>query len=253
VSDWRKLRPEWGIVLGSGLGAVVEAVEVKACVPFGAVAELPVSKVPGHAGQFVFGELAGHDVVVAQGRVHLYEGHSAAAVAAGVRFLAERGVQRFVLTNAAGTLNPAFAPGGWMMLSDHLNLTGTSPLLGGPHFLDLSDAYSPALRAAFREAARALGLPLHEGVYAGLPGPQYETPAEVRMLRTLGADAVGMSTIHETIQARALGLEVAAFSCLTNWAAGLSPAPLAHDEVLKTGRAAADSFSRLLASVLAAF
>ena len=250
MSDWRKLRPEWGIVLGSGLGAVVEAVEVKACVPFGAVAELPVSKVPGHAGQFVFGQLAGHDVVVAQGRVHLYECHSAAAVAAGVRFLAERGVQRFVLTNAAGTLNPAFAPGGWMMLSDHLNLTGTSPLLGGPHFLDLSDAYSPALRAAFREAARVLGLPLHEGVYAGLPGPQYETPAEVRMLRTLGADAVGMSTIHETIQARALGLEVAAFSCLTNWAAGLHPGTLGHEEVLETGKSAAGQLAAVLAEAI---
>jgi purine-nucleoside phosphorylase len=250
VSDWRKLRPEWGIVLGSGLGAVVDAVEVKACVPFGAIAELPVSKVPGHAGQFIFGRLGGREVVVAQGRVHLYEGHSAAAVAAGVRFLAERGVRRLVLTNAAGTLNPAFAPGTWMMLSDHLNLTGTSPLLGDPHFLDLSDAYSATLRAAFREAASALEIPLHEGVYAGLPGPQYETPAEVRMLRTLGADAVGMSTVHETIQARALGVEVAAFSCLTNWAAGLSPAPLAHSEVLDTGRAAAGLFARLIARVL---
>jgi purine-nucleoside phosphorylase len=251
VSGWRELRPEWGIVLGSGLGAIVEAVEVQARVPYSEIAGLPVSKVAGHAGQFVFGQLGGCEVVVAQGRVHLYEGHSAAAVAAGVRFLAARGVRRLVLTNAAGTLNSAFAPGSWMMLSDHLNLTGTSPLLGDSHFLDLSTAYSSALRETFREAACVLDLPLHEGIYAGLSGPQYETPAEVRMLRTLGADAVGMSTVHETIQARALGLEVAAFSCLTNWAAGLSPVSLAHGEVLDMGCTAAPSFVRLLTHVLA--
>jgi len=251
VSDWRELRPEWGIVLGSGLGAVVEAVEVQARVPYSEIAGLPVSKVAGHAGQFVFGRLAGREVVIAQGRVHLYEGHGAAAVTANIRFLAERGVQRLVLTNAAGTLNPAFPPSSWMMLNDHLNLTGTSPLIGDPTFLDLTVAYSPALRDAFREAARALDLPLYEGVYAGLPGPQYETPAEIRMLRTLGVDAVGMSTVLETIQARALGLEVAAFSCLTNWAAGLSPALLEHGEVLDTGRATAGSFARLLKELLA--
>ena len=250
MSDWRDLKPEWGIVLGSGLGSVVDAIEVRARVPYSEISELPVSKVAGHAGQFVFGRLAGHEVVVAQGRVHLYEGHSAAAVAAGVRFFAARGVRRLVLTNAAGTLKPGFAPGSWMMLSDHLNLTGTSPLLGGPNFIDLSAAYSPALRVAFSKAAAALGLPLHEGVYAALPGPQYETPAEVRMLRTLGADAVGMSTVHETIQARALGLEVAAFSCLTNWAAGLGDSALAHDEVLATGRTAAAEFARLLTRTL---
>ena len=251
MSDWRDLRPEWGIVLGSGLGAIVDAIELRARLLYSEIPEMPISKVPGHAGQFLFGRLAGREVVVAQGRVHLYESHSAAAVTAGVRFLAERGVRRLILTNAAGTLNADFAPGSWMMLSDHLNLTGTSPLLGGANFLDLSAAYSPALRDSFHKAAAALDIPLHEGVYAALPGPQYETPAEVRMLRTLGADAVGMSTVHETIQARALGLEVAAFSCLTNWAAGLSPEHLAHGEVLDTGRTAAPTFARLLTRVLA--
>ena len=250
MSDWRDLKPEWAIVLGSGLGPVVDAVEIQARVPYSEIPELPVSQVAGHAGQFVFGRLGGREVVVAQGRAHLYEGHRAAAVTAGVRWMAERGVSRLVLTNAAGTLNPGFAPGSWMMLSDHLNLTGTSPLLGGPNFIDLSAAYSPALRTSFRESARALGVPLHEGVYAALLGPQYETPAEVRMLRTLGADAVGMSTVLETIRARALGLEVAAFSCLTNWAAGLGDTALAHDEVLVTGRTAAAEFARLLTRTL---
>ncbi len=141
-----------------------------------------------------------------------------------MRFLARAGIKKLVLTNAAGSVNPDFEPGSWMMITDHLNLTGTTPLLGESDFVDLTDAYSPDWRERFATAARAMGLPLHEGVYAGMLGPQYETPAEVRMLRLLGADAIGMSTVCETIQARALGLEVAGFSCLTNWAAGLEPA-----------------------------
>lgn len=186
-----------------------------------------------------------------KGRVHLYEGHSAEKVTAGVRWMAEQGVQRLVLTNAAGTLNPEFHPGTWMMLSDHLNLTACSPL-DGADFVDLSAAYDPGWRADFRAAAAASGMPLHEGVYAGLRGPQYETPAEIRMLRTLGADAVGMSTVLETIRARALGLPVVAFSCLTNWAAGISAAPLDHEEVLETGRHAAQAMIGLLTTVLTA-
>ena len=154
------------------------------------------------------------------------------------------------LTNAAGTLNPTFPPGQWMMLADHLNLTGTSPLLGAPNFIDLSEAYSKRLREIFRHAAAEAGAPLHEGVYASLLGPQYETPAEVRMLRALGADAVGMSTVLETIQARALGLEVAAFSCLTNWAAGIGAEPLSHDEVTETGRSAVSQLVDILQRAL---
>jgi purine-nucleoside phosphorylase len=184
-----------------------------------------------------------------KGRVHLYEGHSAQEVTAGVRWLAGQGITRLVLTNAAGTLNPDFFPGTWMLLADHLNLTGTSPLHGA-EFIDLSTAYDPTWRAEFRAAAMAQGMPLSEGVYAGLRGPQYETPAEVRMLRTLGADAVGMSTVLETIQARALGLRVVALSCLTNWAAGITAAPLDHQEVLATGQQAAAAMIRLLTQVL---
>jgi purine-nucleoside phosphorylase len=237
-----------GIVLGSGLGPLADAVVVEREVPF-AEAGLPVSSVPGHAGKFVFGKLGGSSVVLMKGRVHLYEGHPPRTVTAGVRWMATQGVQKIILTNAAGTLNPTFHPGQWMMLSDHLNLTGTSPLEGAD-FIDLSAAYDPAWRETFRSAANATGMPLHEGVYAGLRGPQYETPAEVRMLRTLGADAVGMSTVLETIQARSLGLSVAAFSCLTNWAAGISVAPLDHHEVLETGKQAAEAMIGLLTRVL---
>lgn len=238
-----------GIVLGSGLGPLADAVEVGREVSF-AEAGLRVSSVPGHAGRFVFGELGGTPVVLMKGRVHLYEGHGPRAVTAGLRWMAEQGVKRLILTNAAGTLNPEFQPGGWMMLSDHLNLTGVSPLEGAD-FTDLSAAYDPAWRAEFREAAIAAGMPLHEGVYAGLRGPQYETPAEIRMLRLMGADAVGMSTVLETIQARSLGLPVVAFSCLTNWAAGISATPLDHHEVLEAGQQAAQAMIGLMMAVLA--
>lgn len=237
-----------GIVLGSGLGPLAEAVEVEREVPF-AEAGLPASSVPGHAGKFVFGKLGGATVVLMKGRVHLYEGHAPRLVTAGVRWMAEQGIGKIILTNAAGTLNPDFHPGTWMMLSDHLNLTGTSPLEGAD-FIDMSAAYDAVWSTEFRDAAASLEMTLHEGVYAGLRGPQYETPAEIRMLRTLGADAVGMSTVLETIQARSLGLPVAAFSCLTNWAAGITAAPLDHHEVLETGRQAAREMIGLLTRVL---
>jgi len=242
----RDFQPEWGIVLGSGLGSLVEEVDAILSLPYEEITGMPVSTAPGHAGRFVFGRLAGSRVMMAQGRVHLYEGRKADEVTAAVRFMENIGVRRLLLTNAAGTLNSKFAPGSWMMLNDHLNLTGTSPLLGEPNFADMSAVYSPELRARFAKAADEEGLVLHEGVYAGLLGPQYETPAEVRMLRVLGADAVGMSTVLEAIQARALKMEVAAFSCLTNWAAGLGTKPLSHEEVIETGRAASAQMLRIL-------
>jgi purine-nucleoside phosphorylase len=248
--SWQTFRPQWGLVLGSGLGGFVERIDVSEVVSYAEVEGLPQSRVAGHAGEFVFGNLGGVPVVAARGRVHLYEGWSAAEVTAHVRWMAERGIRQLVLTNAAGTCNTEFAPGSWMMLNDHLNLTGTSPLLGGPNFFDMSEVYTKHLRTHFSSAAKSCGMTLHEGVYAGLPGPQYETPAEVRMLQRLGADAVGMSTVLEAIQARALGLEVAGFSCLTNWAAGLSDAPLAHAEVMETGVRAAASLADLLARAI---
>jgi purine-nucleoside phosphorylase len=237
-----------GIVLGSGLGPLADGVGIEREVPF-AEAGLPVSSVPGHAGKFVFGKLAGAPVVLMKGRVHLYEGHGPRQVTAGVRWMAEQGITRLILTNAAGTLNPDFAPGMWMMLNDHLNLTGTSPLEGAD-FIDMSVAYDADWRIRFRDAAKSSGMTLHAGVYASLRGPQYETPAEIRMLRAIGADAVGMSTVLETIQARSLGLPVAAFSCLTNWAAGITAAHLDHHEVLETGKKAAQAMIGLLTRVL---
>ena len=238
-----------GIVLGSGLGVLADEVEVLEEVGF-AEAGLAVSTVPGHAGRFVFGKLGGTDVVLMKGRVHLYEGHGADAVTAGVRWMAGKGVESIILTNAAGTVNRDFPPGTWMALSDHLNLTGTTPLVGA-NFIDMSEAYDKAWRTEFLKAASELGMPLHEGVYAGLCGPQYETPAEVRMVRTLGADAVGMSTVLEAIQAKSLGMKVAGFSCLTNWAAGMQET-LNHEEVLETGKAAGSVMVKLLEKVLGA-
>lgn len=238
-----------GIVLGSGLGGLVGRVEVEREVPF-AAAGLPGSTVPGHPGQFVFGKLAGTPVVLMLGRLHLYEGHPATEVAAGVRWLHGQGVGDLVLTNAAGSLRAEWPPGSWMMLGDHLNLTGTSPLEGRPEFVDLSEVYDRDWRAMFRTGAMALGLPLHEGVYAGLRGPQYETPAEVAMLRGFGADAVGMSTVLEAIEARALGMRVAGFSCLTNWAAGMDGGALDHGEVVEAGTRAGAALAELLEKVL---
>jgi len=238
------------IVLGSGLNSFVETLEIDAAIPYHNIEGLPPSKVPGHLGQFALARIGGHPLLIAQGRVHLYEGWKASEITAGIRLMHRIGIQKLILTNAAGALNPAFAPGSWMMLSDHLNLSGATPLLGGANFIDLTEAYDANIREIFRTAARTLGTPLHEGVYASLPGPQYETPAEVRMLRTLGADAVGMSTVLETIQARALGLEVCALSCLTNWAAGITGELLSHEEVSDTGRTAAGTLTRLLTAAL---
>lgn len=242
---WRGMT---GIVLGSGLGGLADEVEVEREVGF-MEAGLAGSTVPGHAGKFVLGKWNGTDVVLMKGRVHLYEGHAAVDVTRGVRWMAERGVDSLILTNAAGTVSREFHPGSWMMISDHLNLTGTSPL-SGVEFIDMSGVYDKDWRQRFLKAAGRSGVTLHEGVYAGLRGPQYETPAEVRMLRTLGADAVGMSTVLEAIQAKALGMRVAGFSCLTNWAAGMQET-LNHGEVLETGKAAASVMVKLLMEVIA--
>lgn len=238
------------IVLGSGLDSVArDPIET---IPYSEIPEIPKPSVPGHRGEFSLCEFAGKRVIFARGRVHLYEGRTAKEAGSIVRTLANTGVKKLILTNAAGALNRNFHPGDWMMFTDHLNLTGASPLMGSPNFLDLSECYSGALRKTFVSAARRIKLPLRQGVYAALPGPQYETPAEVRMLRRLGADAVGMSTVLETIQARALGMEVAAFSCITNLAAGISTKHLSHEEVLTVGTDASKKFGRLLEHTLPA-
>ena len=237
---------ETAIVLGSGLGGFVESLPHDFSVEYGAIEGLPASGVPGHAGRFIVTKLAGRPLLVAQGRVHLYEGWSAQEVVKNIQLMHAIGIKKLLLTNAAGTLNKFFEPGSWMMLSDHINLLGASPLRGGPNFIDMSEVYSLRLRRLFHEAARESRLTLHEGVYAAMPGPQFETPAEIRMLQAIGADAVGMSTVPEAIQARALGMEVAGFSCLTNWAAGLSPTLLSHEDVNAVGRQAAGQMAELL-------
>jgi purine-nucleoside phosphorylase len=240
----RNWEAEIGIILGSGLNGIVQ--KPVESLDYANFSELPKPRVPGHAGKFSLCDISGRRVIFAHGRVHLYEGYPSAEITANVRMLRDAGVSKLIITNAAGGLNVRFRPGDWMMINDHLNLTGMSPLIGKGQFVDLSHAYSPRLQGIFREAAHEIGIVLRQGVYAAVIGPQYETAAEVRMLQKLGADAVGMSTVLEVIQARTLGMEVAAFSCIANLATGLSATTLSHDEVLETSRNAAANFSRLL-------
>src|ERR1700750_1401436 len=244
----RNWKAEIAIILGSGLNSIVrQPIE---SIDFTDFPELPKPRVPGHAGKFSLCKVSGERVIFAQGRGHLYEGYLPAEVSANVRTLADAGIMKLIVTNAAGGLNVRFKPGDWMMISDHLNLTGTSPLIGSPQFLDLSNAYSPRLQGAFRDVAHQIGMVLRQGVYAAILGPQYETPAEIRMLQKLGADAVGMSTVLEVIQARALGVEVAGFFCIANFAARLFSTMLSNEEVLETGRNSTKDFARLLEKAL---
>jgi len=245
LRDWNA---EIAIILGSGLNAVVQ--DPVESIAYSEFSELPKPCVSGHARKFSLCEISGTRAIFAQGRVHLYEAYLAGEVTGNVRMLGHAGIKKLVVTNAAGALNKKFKPGNWMMITDHLNLTGTSPLIGCPRFLDLSKAYSPRMQKHFGDAAHKVGVFLHQGVYAAVIGPQYETAAEVRMLQNLGADAVGMSTVLEVIQARALEMEVAGFSCMANLATGLSPTALSHDEVLETGRKAAKDFARILGEAL---
>ncbi len=244
--------PTVGVVLGSGLGMWADALADRAVVPYGEIPGMPRSSVVGHAGNLVVGRVGDTTVACLQGRVHLYEGHTPDKVVFGARMLARLGCRAVVLTNAAGGIRRGFAPGDLMLLTDHLNLTARNPLIGpnddrlGPRFPDMTEAYSLELRSIALEVARASNVHLHSGVYAALLGPTYETPAEIQMLRTLGADAVGMSTVPEVIALRHMGVEVGAVSCITNLAAGLSPTKLDHAEVEETARQARDRFVALL-------
>ena len=252
--------PTLGVVLGSGLGAFADKLTNAVKIPYGDIPHAPLSKVPGHAGALVIGELAGVAgglrIAVLSGRVHAYEGHSWERVTFLVRLLARLGVKGAVLTNAAGGVNLSFTPGDLMLITDHLNMLGGSPLVGeneerfGPRFVDMTHAYDKAFQAQFIAAAEAQGVKLQRGVYAAMLGPTYETPAEIRMLRTMGADAVGMSTVPETIALRHLGVRVAALSCITNAAAGISGETLSHAEVKEVADRSADAFIRLLAAAL---
>jgi purine-nucleoside phosphorylase len=246
------LVPAAGIVLGSGLGGLADELDENVAIPFEDLPGWPVATAPGHAGRLLLGRLSGTPVVMLQGRFHVYEGNDPGLVVQPVLLFRRLGARIVVLTNAAGGIHPDYGPGTLMLITDHLNLTGRTALLGknadelGERFPDLTNAWNPALREAMLAAASAEGVPVEEGVYAGLLGPQYETPAEVRMLRTLGADAVGMSTVLEAIAARWAGLEVCGVSLVTNAGAGYTGQPLSHEEVLEAGKEAGPRLAKVI-------
>lgn len=248
--------PEVALVLGSGLGGFARRVQGTVSVPYASLPHWPVSGVVGHEGRLVLGVVGSRAVAVASGRVHAYEGHDLKTVTFPIRVLALAGVRVLVLTNAAGGINPSFSQGALMAIDDHINLTGLNPLSGpnderfGTRFPDMSEVYSRRLRRAADAAAAALGISLMHGVYVGLAGPSYETPAEIRFLRTIGADAVGMSTVPEAIVARHMGVEVVGLSCITNMAAGMLPQPLVHEEVMATAARVREQFEALLEGLL---
>jgi xanthosine phosphorylase len=244
--------PRLGMVLGSGLGALADAIADPVAIPYAELPGFPVGSVHGHAGRLVLGELAGTPVVVLQGRAHLYEGISPRDLAVPVRTVRALGAEAIVLTNAAGSLRAEVGPGQLMALTDHINLMGANPLAGpnddelGPRFVGLGDAYDLDLRGQLRAAAQAEGIALAEGVYLAVAGPSFETPAEIRAFKTLGADAVGMSTVPEVIVARHAGLRVAAVSAITNLAEGMSDVALSHEQTLESAAIASADLQRVL-------
>jgi len=248
-------QPRVGIILGSGLGALAKSIGEAVRIPFRDIPGFPETTVAGHEGAVIVGALGGREIVALSGRFHMYEGHSAALAAFPVRVFHALGAHDLFVSNAAGGISPKLAVGDLMMISDHLNLMGTNPLIGAAQkgevrFPDMTDAYNPGLRWLLRTTAETLGITLREGVYAGLLGPSYETPSEVKMLRMLGADAVGMSTVPEVIVARALGMRVAGISCITNAAAGVTGAALSHAEVLETTDRVSATFESLVTEFL---
>ena len=249
--------PRIGLVLGSGLGGLADRFDAAEAIPYSELPGFPEPAVEGHAGVLVLGTLAGVPVVAMRGRAHLYEGHPVQEATFPIRVLAALGVRGLFLSNAAGAINPGYMPGELMMIRDHINLMGRNPLVGrvvpgDPRFPDLSAAWDSELRQALHEASVSTGVPLREGVYAAVLGPSFETPAEIRMLERLGADAVGMSTVPELITARARGIRCFGVSCLTNYAAGIGSKPLDHEEVIQTTERVADQFQDLVTVAVAA-
>lgn len=249
-------RPEIAVVLGSGLGDFADNLKNSVAIPYEEIPHFPHSTAIGHAGRMVIGKLGDITVLAMQGRVHQYEGYTAQQAAFPVRVFGRMGLKTIILTNAAGGINAAYGQGALVLLSDHINLQGANPLTGpnderlGPRFSDMSEAYSSELRAIAKEEAAKQGMELYEGIYAALAGPSYETPAEIRYLRAVGADLVGMSTVPEVIVARHMGIQVLAISCVTNMAAGLSGGPINHEEVLETGFRVRGKFLALLGAVI---
>jgi purine-nucleoside phosphorylase len=256
VQQRTPLRPQIGLVLGSGLGGFADSLTEATRIPYASIPAFPRSTAIGHAGQMVIGKSAAVPVATMQGRVHLYEGYSAQEVAFPMRVFGRMGIRAVILTNAAGGINLNYQQGALVLIRDHINLQGTNPLVGpnddrfGVRFPDMTQAYARPYREFAREEAAKLGMTLHEGVYAALLGPSYETPAEINYLRTIGADLVGMSTAFEVIAARHMGIKVLAISCVTNMAAGILDQPLTHQEVMETGERVKTSFEALLRAVL---
>jgi len=256
IRERTSLEPTVGVVLGSGLGGFADELDSAVEIPYGEIPGWPVATALGHAGTLVLGTFRGVSVAAMRGRAHLYEGHPAEKVVYGVRVLGALGVRTLVITNACGGIREGLAPGDLVLVSDHINLQGTSPLVGpndeslGPRFPDMSNAYDPALRSAAHEAAARLGQQLSEGVYAAWLGPAFETPAEIRMIRILGGDLVGMSTVPEVLAARHMGIRCLAVSCVTNLAAGILPEPLDGEHVLAVGAAAQGRLTALLGELL---
>lgn len=249
--------PRIGLILGSGLGGIAEVIEDKHVIPYGEIPHFVCSTAPGHKGQFVAGRFGGKPVICMQGRLHFYEGHALSDIIFPVRVMKQLGVTSLIVTNAAGGINTSFQVGDLMLIEDHINFMGTNPLIGpndasfGPRFCDMTYTYTPALRQAAQEAAQSLGLTLQKGVYLGCTGPSYETPAEIRAFRTLGADAVGMSTVPEVIAASHCGLQVLAFSLITNMAAGILDQPLTEEEVIEIGNRRGSDLQRLITRIVA--
>lgn len=256
IRSTTSVTPEIGLILGSGLGVLGEQLEDAVTIHYADIPHFPVSTVEGHAGELVIGRLQGRNVVLMRGRFHMYEGYEPERTAFPVRVMKALGVRTLLVTNAAGGVNLSYKPGNLMLISDHLNLTGRNPLIGpndnalGARFPDMSEAYSRRLRAIAKDTAAELGFTVQEGVYVGLLGPNYETPAEIRMFRTLGADAVGMSTVSEVIVARHSGIEVLGISCISNMAAGILDQPLSHQEVMETTELVKEQFLSLVLNVL---
>jgi purine-nucleoside phosphorylase len=256
ITSQTSVRPKIALVLGSGLGAFADALTDAVRISYAQIPSFPRSTAIGHAGQLVIGNSQGITVAAMQGRTHLYEGYSAKEVSFPIRVFTRMGIKAVILTNAAGGINLKYSQGALVAIRDHINLQGQNPLVGpnderfGPRFPDMTQAYSTAYREIAAAAAQKLGMTLHDGVYVALLGPSYETPAEIRYLRTIGADLVGMSTVAEVIAARHMGLKVLAISCVTNMAAGILDQPINHEEVLETGKRVQKQFEALLRAVL---
>lgn len=256
IAKEAQVKPQIGLILGSGLGVLADLIENPTVINYKDIPHFPVSTVEGHAGELVIGQLKGKDVVVMKGRFHLYEGYGVETVTFPVRVLKELGVEALIVTNAAGGINTSYEPGDLVVITDHLNMTGGNPLVGpndpemGDRFPDMSTAYSRDLRQLARTIAEQQNFVIREGVYAGLSGPTYETPAEIRMLRTIGADVVGMSTVSEVIVARHAGLKVLGISCVSNMAAGILDQPLSHVEVMETTERVKTKFLNLVLGVV---